>query len=255
MQLVDSHCHLTYEPMFSNLDQLILDCEKENISSLLSISTNLDTAERSIEIANKYEKIYTSIGLHPLEVKKNSKDLNKILNLPIVSKKIIAIGECGLDYYRYNDNKKEQISAFEQQIAFAGKNNLPVIIHTRSANQDMLSILKNHRESKIKFLIHCFSENLSFCEEVLNLGCYVSFSGIVTFKNAKEIQKCAKIVPLNKLMIETDSPYLSPEPMRGKSNNPTNVKYVAEKISEIKKISLDEIKNKTTENFNYFFSI
>ena len=137
MQLVDSHCHLTYEPMFSDLDNIINQCQKNNISHLLSISTNFETAKKSIHIANTYQNVYTTIGLHPCEVKDNFKDLDKIFSLLNNSKKIIAIGEIGLDFYRYQKNSSEQIEAFEKQINFAHENNLPIIIHTRSSNDDM----------------------------------------------------------------------------------------------------------------------
>ena len=256
MSLIDSHCHLTYEPLYSNLTKLISSCKDENISHLLSISTNLETSIKSIEIANTYENVFTTIGVHPLEIKKSNSNLFKIFELHKTSKKIIGIGEIGLDFYRCKDNRSEQIDIFEQQIVFALKNKLPIIIHTRSANNDMHSIIKKYSsQNNTKFLIHCFSEDAVFCKQMINLGCYISFSGIVTFKNAKEIQKSAKIVPLDRILIETDSPYLSPEPIRGKPNSPINVKYVAKKISEIKNIDYEIIENQTTQNFLNFFSI
>ena len=256
MKLIDSHCHLTYEPMFSNLDNVIDECKKNDISHLLSISTNLETAKKSAHIANSYRNVYTTIGLHPCEVKENFKDLDEIFLLMQTSMKIIAIGEVGLDYYRYKDNRNQQIEAFEKQINFANKNNLPIIIHTRSANDDMLSIIKNTlRKKNSKFLIHCFSENSEFCKKLLDLGCYISFSGIVTFKNAIEIQKSAILTPLDKILVETDSPYLSPEPLRGKVNSPLNVKYVAQYISKLKNINLDRFAEQTSINFKNFFNI
>ena len=256
MQLIDSHCHLTYEPMFSNLDNVINECKKNDITHLLSISTNLDSAKKSIVIANSYENIYTSLGLHPCEVKNSFNDLDKIFSLLNTSKKIIAIGEVGLDYYRYKDNRNQQIEVFKKQINFATKNNLPIIVHTREANDDMLSIIDSTLRTKsCKFLIHCFSENSDFCKKLLDLGCFVSFSGIVTFKNALEIKKSAMLTPLDRMLVETDSPYLSPEPLRGKVNSPLNVKYVAQYISKLKNINLDEFSEQTSINFKNFFNI
>lgn len=203
-----------------------------------------------------YKNIYTSLGLHPCEVKNNFKNLDKIFSLLTTSNKIIAIGEVGLDYYRYKDNRNQQIEAFETQINFATKKNLPVIVHTREANDDMFSIIDSTLKKKnCKFLIHCFSENSEFCKKLLDLGCYVSFSGIVTFKNALEIKKSAALTPLDRMMVETDSPYLSPEPLRGKLNTPLNVKYVAQYLSKLKNISLDEFSEQTSKNFKNFFSI
>ena len=256
MQFIDSHCHLTYEPMFSDLDNVIDECKKNDISHLLSISTNLETATKSIHIANTYPNVYTTIGLHPCEVKDNFNDLDKIFSLLTTSKKIIAIGEIGLDFYRYKNNRSKQIEIFEKQINFANKNNLPIVIHTRSANDDMFSIIESTLKKKnIKFLIHCFSENSEFCKKLLNLGCYISFSGIVTFKNASEIKKSAILTPLDRILVETDAPYLSPEPLRGKVNSPLNVKYVAKYISKLKNVALDKFSEQTSENFNNFFNI
>lgn len=256
MQLIDSHCHLTYEPMFSNLDNIINECKQNDITHLLSISTNLDTAKKSIIIANSYKNIYTSLGLHPCEVKNNFNDLDEIFSLLSSSKKIVAIGEVGLDFYRYKDNRNQQIEAFEKQINFATINNLPIIVHTRQANEDMFSIIDSTLRTKnCKFLIHCFSENSEFCKRLLDLGCFISFSGIVTFKNALEIQKSALLTPLDRLLVETDSPYLSPEPLRGKVNSPLNVKYVAQYISNLKNIDLDDLSEQTSKNFKNFFNI
>lgn len=256
MPLIDSHCHLTYEPMYSNLDKLVHDCQKNNISHMLSISTNLETATRSISIADKYRNIYTSIGLHPCEVKNNFKDIDDILKLYKNSKKIIGIGEIGLDYYRDQDNKNYQIEAFEKQINFAIKKKLPVIVHTRSANEDTISIIKkNAVQNKIKFLIHCFSESSDFCKKLIDLDCYISFSGIVTFKNAKEVQKSATLVPIDRILIETDSPYLSPEPHRGKINSPLNINFIANYLSKLKKINFKSFEEQTSKNFNTFFGL
>ena len=229
---------------------------KNNISHLLSISTNFDTAQKSITIANSYINIYTTIGLHPCEVKGNFKDIDDILGLYEKSKKIIGVGEIGLDYYRNQDNKKKQIEAFEKQINFAIEKNLPVIIHTRSANEDTLSIIKkNIIHNKVKFLIHCFSEGSDFCKKLIDLDCYISFSGIVTFKNAKEVQKSATLVPMNRILIETDSPYLSPEPHRGKVNTPLNIAIVAKFLSKLKNVNYGTFVEHTSKNFNSFFKL
>ena len=170
--------------------------------------------------------------------------------------KIIGIGETGLDYYYENSKKNTQIELFQKHIELAKLKKIPVIVHTRSADIDTINMInKNIKNSNVKFLIHCFSGGLEFCKKLLDLNCYISFSGIITFKNSQELRETIKIVPLNKILVETDSPYLSPVPLRGKSNTPSNVKFVADCLAKIKGISLEEISETTTRNFNNLFDI
>jgi TatD DNase family protein len=179
-------------------------------------------------------------------------DLDKLIDIKKKSKKIIGFGETGLDYFYKRSEKKDQIFSFEKHIEFATCEKVPVIIHTRDADEDTISIIKKNY-TKTKFLIHCFTGNLEFAKKLLDLGCLISFSGIITFKNLTDLRSVVKYVPMDKMLVETDSPYLSPDPLRGKSNEPANVKIIAEKVASIKGISLDDVANITTKNFNFFF--
>jgi len=256
--LVDSHCHLTYEPMVSDIQKVLDLCKQNQVSKILTIGTNLETSKKSIKIADTYENIFCTIGLHPNETKREAINFAEIINLASISKKIIGIGETGLDFY-YNKEKEKsaiQIDMFEKHIELAKKTNKPVIVHTRSADKETLEVIKKIKNIKeIDFVIHCFTGNSNFCHKLLDLGCYISFSGIITFNKVEEICKSVEIVPLDKLLVETDSPYLSPVPFRGKKNFPSNVKFVAEKVAQIKKVSFEEIALSTSKNFNKIFLI
>jgi len=256
--LIDSHCHLTYEPMVSDIPKVLDLCNQNQISKILTIGTNLETSKKSIQIAEAYKNIFCTIGLHPNETEREAINFTEIINLARSSKKIIGIGETGLDFF-YNKEKEKsaiQIDMFEKHIELAQKTHKPVIVHTRSADKETLEVIKNIKNSReIDFVIHCFTGNSNFCHKLLDLGCYISFSGIITFNKVEEICKAVEIVPLDKLLVETDSPYLSPVPFRGKKNFPSNVKFVAEKIAQIKKVSFEEIALRTSKNFNNIFSI
>ena len=256
--LIDSHCHLTYEPMVSDIPKVLDLCKQNQVSKILTIGTNLETSKQSIQIAEAYKNIFCTIGLHPNETEREAINFTEIINLARSSKKIIGIGETGLDFY-YNKEKENsaiQIDMFEKHIELAQKTHKPVIVHTRSADKETLEVVKKIKNiSEIHFVIHCFTGNSNFCHKLLDLGCYISFSGIITFNKVEEICKAVEIVPLDKLLVETDSPYLSPVPFRGKNNSPSNVKFVAEKIAQIKKVSFEEIALCTSKNFNKIFSI
>ena len=250
--IVDSHCHLDYEPLINNINDVLLNAKKNNIINLLTIGTSLESSRKVIEIVEKYENIYGSIGIHPNSTTSHLNDLDKLIDIKKKSKKIIGFGETGLDYFYKKSEKKDQIFSFEKHIEFAISEKVPVIIHTRDADEDTISIIKKNY-TKTKFLIHCFTGNLEFAKKLLDLGCLISFSGIITFKKLTNLRSVVKYVPLDKMLVETDSPYLSPDPLRGKSNEPANVKIIAEKVASIKGISLDDVANITTKNFNFFF--
>jgi len=256
--LIDSHCHLTYEPMVSDIQNVLDLCEQNQVSKILTIGTNLETSKKSIQISESYKNIFCTIGLHPNEAERDAVNFTEIKNLARSSKKIIGIGETGLDFY-YNKEKEKsaiQIDMFEKHIELAQETRKPVIVHTRSADKETLEVIKKIKNTReIDFVIHCFTGNTNFCYKLLDLGCYISFSGIITFNKVEEICKSVEIVPLDKLLVETDSPYLSPVPFRGKKNFPSNVKFVAEKIAQIKKISFEEIAFSTSKNFNKIFLI
>ena len=250
--IIDSHCHLDYDPLVNNIDQVLLNAKNNNISKLLTIGTSLESSKKVLEIVEKYENIYGAIGMHPNSTTNNLDDLNQLINIKKKSKKIIAFGETGLDYFYKRSEKKDQLYSFERHIEYAIAESVPVIIHTRDADEDTISIVKQYFR-KTKFLIHCFTGNLDFAKNLLDLECLISFSGIITFKKSTDLRNVVKYVPMEKMLIETDSPYLSPDPLRGKSNEPANVKIVAENIAIIKGISLDEVANLTTKNFKNFF--
>ena len=250
--IIDSHCHLDYEPLINNLDQVLLNAKKNNIINLLTIGTSLESSKKVLDIVNKYPNVYGAIGIHPNSTTGNLEKLDDILDLKKKNKKIIAFGETGLDYFYKHSKKDDQILAFEKHIEFSISENVPVIIHTRDADDDTISIIKKYYK-KTKFLIHCFTGKLDFAKNLLNLNCLISFSGIITFKKSNDLREVVKYVPLERMLIETDSPYLSPDPFRGKSNEPANVKIVAENIALIKGVSFEEACNSTTKNFKNFF--
>lgn len=253
--LIDSHCHLTLEPLYSNIENVLKNCKNNKISSLLTISTNLETSKKSIRLADLHDNIYCTIGIHPNSNENEFDNFDKISNLP-KNKKIIGIGETGLDFYKNFNHSKTQIKNFEKHIELARKLNLPVVVHTRDAEIETLNIIKKNIEKySTKFLIHCYTGSLGFSRKLIDLGCFISFSGIITFKNAEELRNVVKYVPIDKMLIETDSPFLAPEPYRGKINEPSMIKYIAESISTIKSISLDEVAFITSRNFKKFFTV
>ena len=250
--IIDSHCHLDYEPLINNIDQILLNAKKNNISKLLTIGTSLESSKKVLDIINKYSNVYGAIGIHPNSTTGNLEKLDDILALKNNNKKVIAFGETGLDYFYKRSEKNDQIFAFEKHIEFSIAENVPVIIHTRDADDDTISIIKKYYK-KTNFLIHCFTGTLDFAKKLLDLNCIISFSGIITFKKSNDLREVVKYVPLERMLIETDSPYLSPDPFRGKSNEPANVKIVAEAVAFIKQISFEEVSNFTTTNFKKFF--
>ena len=244
--IIDSHCHLDYEPLVNNINEVLLNAKKNNITNLLTIGTSLESSKKVLEIVEKYENIYGAIGIHPNSTTKHLNDLDKLIDIKKKSKKIIAFGETGLDYFYKKSEKKDQLFSFEKHIEFAISENVPVIIHTRDADEDTILIIKKYYK-KTKFLVHCFTGNLEFAKRLLNLECLISFSGIITFKKSNELRDVVKYVPLERMLIETDSPYLSPDPLRGKSNEPANVKIIAEFVSKIKNFFPCKIKFETNE--------
>jgi TatD DNase family protein len=250
--IIDSHCHLDYEPLINNINQILLNAKKNNITQLLTIGTSLESSKKVLEIVEKHENVYGAIGIHPNSTTNNLIGLNELVAIKKKSKKIIAFGETGLDFFYKRSEKKDQLQSFEKHIEFAISEKVPVIIHTRDADEDTILIIKKYY-TKTKFLIHCFTGSLDFAKNLLDLGCLISFSGIITFKKSTDLRNVVKYVPMEKMLIETDSPYLSPDPFRGKSNEPANVKIVAEAVASIKQISFEEVADFTTANFKNFF--
>ena len=250
--ITDSHCHLDYEPLINDINKIILNAKKNNVTNLLTIGTSLESSKKVLEIVEKYENVYGAIGIHPNSTTNNLTDLNELVAIKKKNKKIIAFGETGLDYFYRRSEKNDQIQSFEKHIEFAISEKVPVIIHTRNADEDTISIVKKHY-TKTKFLIHCFTGSLDFAKNLLDLECFISFSGIITFKKSTDLRNVVRYIPIEKMLIETDSPYLSPDPIRGKTNEPANVKIVAKNIALIKEITLEEVANRTSKNFKKFF--
>ncbi len=253
MQFIDSHSHLILDPFNNDRDEVIKQAFANNISHLIQSCDNLQEIKENLKLTRNYENIYSSVGIHPHEAKTwTDTSKEEIINYS-KDKKVIAIGETGLDYY-YNLSPKDiQIYVFREQVKIANETNLPLIIHTRDAFEETFSILKEEKAKQGVF--HCFTGGVKEAEEALNLGFYISFSGIITFKNAIPIKEAAKIVPLEKILIETDSPFLAPIPHRGKRNEPKFVSYVAEEIAKLKGLSIEEIGEVTSQNTKKLFSI
>jgi TatD DNase family protein len=253
--LVDSHCHLNRLDLSNykgDLNAALAFAKEQGVSQILCVSVVLEDLPHMIAIARAHENIYVSTGLHPTEsthMEPNVEDLIVLASDPL----IIAIGETGLDYYRCEGDTTWQQNRFRTHIQAAKKLNKPLIIHTRQAREDTIAIMREENAQDAQGVMHCFTETWEMAQQAMDLNFYISFSGIVTFKNAKELQDLAKKVPLDRMLIETDAPYLAPVPFRGKPNEPAYVRYVAEFIAELRGVSLEEIAEKTTENFERLF--
>ena len=252
--MIDSHCHLDHEPLYSDLENVILRSKAVGIEKLLTISTSLESFERIKNIINIDEMIYGTIGIHPHEANDKSIGSKEIINNFRIDPKIIGIGETGLDFYYNNSDKNKQIKSFIEHIEAALETHAPLVIHSRNAEEDTFKILNNYKNENIKILMHCFTGSKQFAEKLLQLNAFFSASGIITFKNSIDLQETFKFLPLEKILIETDSPFLAPVPNRGKKNEPSFICYTAEKLAEIKNISKSELTKITTNNFNNLFS-
>ncbi len=252
--MIDSHCHLDHEPLINNLNDVIKRSKEVGIKKLLTICTTLESFENIIKIVKKDEIIFGTFGIHPHETKNNNVTKELIIEKISKNSKIIGVGETGLDFYYNNSDKKSQIKSFEEHIKASIDIEIPLIVHSRSAENETFEILNNFNDKKLKILMHCFTGSKKFAEKLLKLNSYFSASGIITFKNAIDLQETFKSLPISNLLIETDSPFLAPVPNRGKKNEPSFIKHTAEKLAKIMNISNDELINKTTQNFNNLFS-
>ena len=251
--MIDSHCHLDHEPLFQDLENVIKRSKEIGLEKILTICTTLDSFTNILKIIEKDPMIYGTFGIHPHEAKDNIVDTDQIINHVKQSNKIIGIGETGLDFFYNHSDRDQQSKSFEEHIQASIKLNMPLIIHSRDAEDETYQILKNHEKDNLKILMHCFTGSKKFADKLLELNSYFSASGIITFKNAIDLQETFKTIPLDKLLIETDSPFLAPVPNRGKKNEPSFIKYTAEKLAEIKDVSFSEISSRTTNNFNNLF--
>lgn len=243
---IDTHCHLSYED-FDNLDDIV-----NNIDIAITSGTNDETNKEVLDVVNKYKNIYGTLGFHPEDIDKFNDNSLSIIESNLSNEKIVAIGEIGLDYYWVKDNKEEQKELLRSQMKLAEKYNMPVVIHSREAALDTYEILKDY---KVKGTIHCFSYSYEMAEKFIKLGYKIGIGGVVTFKNSKKLQDIVEKISLEDILLETDSPYLSPEPLRGKKNVPYNTYYVAKKIAEIKNVSINEVLTITSNNAIELFDL
>ena len=253
--MIDSHCHLDHEPMYSDLKNVILRSKKIGIEKILSICTTNNSFKKIIEIIQFDPIIYGTYGIHPHETDSDKTTKMEIIKNVTSNEKIIAIGETGLDFYYNHSSKDQQISSFKNHIEAAIEINVPIIVHSRNSENETFEILNIYKNSKPKILMHCFTGSSEFAYKLLTLNSYFSASGIITFKNSLVLQNTFKIIPNNKLLIETDSPYLSPVPYRGKKNEPSYIKHTLEKLAEIKDIEFKNIEKITNNNFNMLFNL
>lgn len=254
MQLVDSHCHLDMlpEPHERPLDELMQNAVDAGVKYFLCVSVNFTDLPSVLATTKQYDNVYATVGMHPNEQDDEEPTLERLIELAN-HPKVIGIGETGLDYFRSSGDLDWQRDRFRVHINAAKQLNLPLIIHSRQAREDTISIMTEESANDIGGVMHCFTEDWSIAKQALDLGFYISFSGIVSFKNAKEVQEVAQKVPLDRMLIETDCPYLAPEPFRGKKNEPAYVKHVAEAVARLRGISVEEVAECTTENFFRLF--
>ncbi|MCX8514987.1 MAG: hypothetical protein RL017_164 [Pseudomonadota bacterium] len=251
---IDSHCHLNFPELATNIEYYLNEMQNNKVSHALCVGTRLDNLDTIVALASKYSHIFASVGIHPDEKMENvnlsADDLLKYTNNP----KVIAIGETGLDYYRtQGEDMSWQQQRFMLHIEVAKTVKLPLIIHTREAIDDTIDMLQANNAMSCGAVMHCFTENLHQAKRCLDLGFYISISGIVTFKNATTVQEMAQYVPLDRLLIETDAPFLAPVPFRGKTNHPALVKHTAQYLADLKNISIDSIAQATSDNFFKLF--
>ena len=251
--MIDSHCHLDHEPLLSDLANIIKRSKAAGIEKLLTISTSLESFSRIKKIINMDKIIYGTIGIHPHESGTDIITSDLIIEKLKEDPKVIGIGETGLDFYYENSEKDKQINSFIEHIEASIVSNAPLIIHSRDAEEETFKILNNYKNRNLKILMHCFTGSIEFAKKLLTLNAFFSASGIITFKNSIDLQDTFKFIPLDKTLIETDSPFLAPVPNRGKKNEPSFIGFTAQKLSEVKNISRSEIVRITTNNFNHLF--
>ena len=251
--MIDSHCHLDHEPLINNISEVLERSKNSGIKKILTICTTLRSFESIKKILKLDDIIYGTFGIHPHETDSNHVSKKIILDNIKINPKIIGIGETGLDFYYNNSKKNKQIDSFKIHIEAAIEANLPIIVHSRNAEEETFNVLNIYKDQKPKILMHCFTGSYIFYKEMKKLNSYFSASGIITFNNSKELQNTFSKISTDKLLVETDSPFLAPVPMRGKKNEPSYIKHTVKKLSEIKNIDLSKMINITTCNFEKLF--
>lgn len=251
--LIDSHCHIPLLSEDMSVDEILNNAKENDVSHMLCIAIDLEGSPKIIDLARKYENVSASVGIHPNTKLQQEATAEDIISLAS-NKEVVAIGETGLDYFRGEGDLEWQRDRFRTHISVAKELDKPLIIHTREAKDDVIRILKEEGADEVGGVMHCFVEDWETAQAAMDLNFLISFSGIVTFKNAKELQEVAKQTPLEKMLVETDSPYLAPVPFRGKTNQPAYVKHVAEFIAELKEISFEQVAEITSSNYHKLFN-
>ena len=251
--MIDSHCHLDHEPLLNNINEVLKRSKDVGIKKLLTICTTLKGFNNIKNILTIDKIIYGTFGIHPHETDNDNISKNIIVENIKKNPKLIGIGETGLDFYYNHSKKNKQIDSFKRHIEAALETNLPIIVHSRNAEEETFNILSKYKHEKPKILMHCFTGSYNFYKKMEELNSFFSASGIITFNNSQDLQNTFLKIPNNKLLVETDSPFLSPVPMRGKKNEPSFIKYTIKKLAEIKNINMSEMIGITTDNFNKLF--
>ena len=253
--MIDSHCHLDHEPLFENINDVIKRSKDIGIKKLLTISTTLASFDKIKDLVNVDPMIFGTFGIHPHETEANYVNKESLVNTVNKFKKIIGVGETGLDFFYNHSNKGRQIDSFKDHIEASIELKIPIIVHSRDAEEETFNILNSYNNRNLKILMHCFTGSYEFSKKLLSLGAFFSASGIITFKNSVDLQNTFKTIPLDRLLIETDSPYLAPIPMRGKKNEPSFIKHTLKKLSIIKEKTPEEMDILTSNNFNLLFNL
>ncbi|MCX8010630.1 MAG: YchF/TatD family DNA exonuclease [Ignavibacteria bacterium] len=254
--MIDTHCHLFFDELYNDLDKVIDEAKQAGVSHIICPATNLETSIKSIEIAEKYENVYVAVGIHPHDTKNvSSQDFVELEKL-LQSKKVVAVGEIGLDYFYYFSPKDKQQYAFREQLLLAKDHNLPVIIHNRDASEDLMNIFESELDGNLIGQFHCFSGDLKMARRIVELRSFVSFTGNITYPKNEDLRKVVKGVETDNILLETDAPFMSPLPIKDRNKNrPAYLKYTAQKIAEIQNFLIDDIIRATTFNANRVFGI
>lgn len=253
MEFIDTHAHLDFEyEKNTSVEEILKEAKKENVNKIITIGSDINSLKKAPIIASEHKNVYFSMGLHPHEAKYYNQDVEKEIKAN-KNKKFVAIGEIGLDYFYMHSSKKEQEKAFLSQLELSKKLNLPCVLHIREADSDAYSILKSFKD--MKAVLHCYSSNKENLRKYLDLGFFVSFTGIISFKKAENVREALKYAPKERIMIETDSPYLAPIPFRGKTNYPKYISIIAKSMATTRNESIEEVASYTTNNANLFFNL
>ncbi|MCT4641637.1 MAG: TatD family hydrolase [Bacteriovoracaceae bacterium] len=253
--IIETHCHLDYLKA-KPLDEILLEAKENGIEKIITIAVDPDNLDSVLELSQKYEEVYFTQGIHPHDAKDATDETYKIIESRVHEKKLVAIGEIGLDYHYDNSPRNIQREVFKKHLEIAIKYDLPVVIHSRDADEDMIEILNEYAPNlKRKGVIHSFTSGVELANMALKLGFYLGFNGIITFKKAENVRQIVELCPINRILVETDAPFLSPVPFRGKENSPKNLPYIIEQISRIKNIEIKQVQGITCENAKKLFKL